>query len=79
MRTPPTIVNEHERLAALNKLRVLDTPPEERFDRITRLASSIFDCRFASVTFVDDSRQWFKSAINLDMTETERAIRPCWI
>ncbi|MED5520593.1 MAG: GAF domain-containing protein, partial [Pseudomonadota bacterium] len=50
MRTPPTIVNEHERLAALNKLRVLDTPPEERFDRITRLASSIFDCRFASVT-----------------------------
>ena len=34
MRTPPTIVNEHERLAALNELRVLDTPPEERFDRI---------------------------------------------
>ena len=77
MRTPPTIVNEHERLAALNKLRVLDTPPEERFDRITRLASSIFNCRFASVTFVDNSRQWFKSAINLDMTETERDVAFC--
>ena len=39
---PPSIGNESARLAALHRLEILDTDPEERFDRITRLAQHIF-------------------------------------
>lgn len=77
MRAPPIISNEHERVAALKRLGVLDTPPEERFDRITRLASSVFNCNFASITLIDENRQWFKSAVNLDMAETTRDVAFC--
>ncbi len=77
MRAPPIISNEHERVAALKRLGVLDTPPEERFDRITRLASSVFNCNFASITLIDENRQWFKSVVNLDMAETTRDVAFC--
>lgn len=62
-------VNEVQRLDALYSLKILDTPPEERFDRITRLATQIFDCAHASITLVDENRQWFKSAVELGVTE----------
>jgi diguanylate cyclase (GGDEF)-like protein len=56
---------------------MLDTLPEERFDRITRLAARIFDVPMALVSLVDADRQWFKSRHGLDATETPREISFC--
>ena len=55
----PTI--EAQRLAALEKLNVLDTLPEERFDRITSMVQREFDLPVVLVSLVDEERQWFKS------------------
>ncbi len=54
-------IHEDERVAALHSLRLLDTPPEDRFDRITRLARHLFDVPIALVSLVDVDRQWTKS------------------
>jgi DNA-binding response OmpR family regulator len=69
--------DEEQRLAALHGLRILDTPPEERFDRITRLAASSFNVPMALISLVDRERQWFKSAHGLDVTETSRETSFC--
>ena len=61
----PIPADEERRLAALRHLGVLDTPPEERFDRLTRLAAAIFDVPTALVSLVDQDRQWFKSALGV--------------
>lgn len=66
---PSVIEHERARLAALNRLAILDTPPEGRFDRLTQLASRVFDAPFAMVTLVDQDRLWFKSRFNLEETE----------
>jgi phosphoribosyl 1,2-cyclic phosphodiesterase/CheY-like chemotaxis protein len=68
---------EEERLAALNKLEILDTGPEERFDRIARIASEAFDVPIALVSLVDRDRQWFKSCIGLNAKETPRDMAFC--
>ena len=72
-----TTQNEEQRLAALHGLGILDTPPEERFDRITRLAASIFKVPMALVSLVDRERQWFKSTHGLDVVETSRETSLC--
>jgi type IV pilus assembly protein PilB len=64
--------DEAARLASLHRTKLLDSPPEERFDRITRLAQSIFGVPIALVTLVDRGRQWFKSNQGLEGTETPR-------
>lgn len=64
--------NEPERLAALHALRVLDTPPEPRFDRLTRLAAALFDVPTALVSLIDAERQWFKSRHGFEACETGR-------
>ncbi|MGN6698540.1 MAG: GAF domain-containing protein, partial [Thermomicrobiales bacterium] len=53
--------HEAARLAALGRLGLLDTPSEERFDRLTRIARRTFDVPFAFITLVDAERQWNKS------------------
>jgi GAF domain-containing protein len=58
--------NEEERLAALRRYEVLDTPADGAFDRVTRLASAILDVPIAIVSLVDNDRIWFKSAAGLD-------------
>jgi GAF domain-containing protein len=58
-------------------LGILDTPAEERFDRITRMAASIFKVPMALVSFVDRKRQWFKSTYGLDVAETSRETSFC--
>jgi hypothetical protein len=64
------IENESRRLDELYALDIFDTAPEERFDRLTRLARQIFDVPIALVSLVDHDRQWFKSRQGLDRTET---------
>ncbi|GHD49914.1 EAL domain, c-di-GMP-specific phosphodiesterase class I (or its enzymatically inactive variant) [Marinobacter persicus] len=73
------LLNEQEtrRLEDLYALDVLDTPPEERFDRITRLAKSIFGTPVALVSLLDRERQWFKSNQGLAVNETPRSIAIC--
>ena len=73
-KTPP---NETLRLAALRGLEVLDTPTEERFDRITRIAAALFDIPIALVSLVDEDRQWFKSRVGMDVSETSRELAFC--
>jgi CheY-like chemotaxis protein len=70
-------VNEDARLAALKKLEILDTDPEERFDRIARIASESFDVPIALVSLVDHDRQWFKSCVGLSAKETPRDMAFC--
>ncbi len=68
----PLPADEEKRLAALHGLAVLDTPAEDRFDRITRIAASLADVPIAYVSLVDKDRQWFKSCHGFNGTETSR-------
>ena len=77
MKTPDSPANEAERLSALEATELLDTAPEERFDRITRLAARMFDVPIALVSLVDRDRQWFKSCFGLGVRETGRDISFC--
>jgi phosphoribosyl 1,2-cyclic phosphodiesterase/CheY-like chemotaxis protein len=69
--------DEERRLVALRALRILDTQPDDRFDRITRLASALFDVPIALVSLIDEKRQWFKSCYGLSMRETSRDAAFC--
>jgi hypothetical protein len=55
----PLPENEAQRLASLQSLYILDTPSEERFERITRVVQRLFDIPIASITLVDVNRQWW--------------------
>jgi diguanylate cyclase (GGDEF)-like protein len=77
MLDPPVPDDETERLASLNALGVLYTPAEERYDRITRLASRLLDVPIALVSLVDERVQWFKSAQGLAAAETPREVSFC--
>jgi len=76
---PPVLdpVQEADRLDALRSLNLLDTPPEDRFDRVTRLAADFFMIPISYVALVDKDRQWFKSSHGLCRTETSRSISFC--
>lgn len=63
---------EQDRIAQLRALALLDTEPEERFDRVTRLAQRLFGVPIALVSLVDVDRQWFKSRQGLEVPETPR-------
>jgi diguanylate cyclase len=69
--------NEAERLRALERYHVLDTPREEAFDRITRMAARLFDVPMALVTLVDANRQWWKSCVGLEGSGTDRDVAFC--
>ncbi|MBI2386321.1 MAG: GAF domain-containing protein [Elusimicrobia bacterium] len=63
---------ERSRLASLRALNILDTLPEERFDRITRLTQRTFGAPIALITFIDENRVWFKSRMGLAEAEMPR-------
>ncbi len=77
MKKPTIPDNEALRIKSLFKLDVLDTPPDERFDSITRIAKILFDVPIALVSLVDTNRQWFKSKQGLDACETSRDSSLC--
>jgi diguanylate cyclase (GGDEF)-like protein len=77
MQKPPTPIDETQRLRALHSLKILDTAEEERFDRITRLATRLFNVPVALVSLVDQKRQWFKSRQGLEACETGRDVSFC--
>lgn len=77
MLKPAIPANEKQRLQTLRDLKLLDTPAEERFDRVTRLAKQVFAAPIALVSLVDKDRQWFKSRQGLDAAETGRDISFC--
>lgn len=77
LQVPAAAADEAGRLEALRSLGVLDTEPEERFDRLTRTARRLFDVPIALVSLVDANRQWFKSCMGLGVRETTRDISFC--
>ncbi|MEC5397255.1 PAS domain S-box protein [Uliginosibacterium sp. H1] len=73
---PPTH-NEAQRLALLRSLDILDSDPEPAFDALTRMTAQMLDVPIALISLVDENRQWFKSRVGLDDTETPRSISFC--
>jgi serine/threonine protein kinase len=68
---------EAERLAALRRYDILDTPPEPAFDQVTRLASRLLKAPIALVTIIDTDRVWFKSRRGWDEEEVGRSTAFC--
>jgi diguanylate cyclase (GGDEF)-like protein len=77
VKTPSIPTDEKKRIEKLHSLQVLDTLPEERFERLTRMAKQMFNVPIALVSLVDENRQWFKSCVGLDVCETSREISFC--
>ena len=74
---PPVPLDEDERLEVLRAYRLLDTEPEQIYDDAVRIASEVCDTPIALISLVDDSRQWFKAKVGLDVTETSRKVSFC--
>ena len=68
----PVAHDEAERLLALDATRLIDTPPESVFDRLTWLASQVTDSPMALISLLTSRRQWFKSRIGVEANETPR-------
>ena len=77
MLAAPIPANDAQRLHALRELLILDTPPEQRFDRIVQFAAEEFDMPIVLVSLVDAHRQWFKARVGLDACETDRESSFC--
>jgi GAF domain-containing protein len=77
MKLAPVPHNDPERLQALYQLLILDTPPEERFDRIVGFAADEFDTTMSQLTLIDEHRQWFKARLGVAPCESSRAESFC--
>lgn len=77
MEKPPLPENEAARILSLRKLHLLDTQPDERFDRITRTAKRLFGVDVVLISLIDSDRQWFKSKQGLQIGETPRELSFC--
>src|SRR5918997_4019277 len=73
----PLTWNEEDRLAALRRYSILDTPPEPVFDDLVRLAAQVCQTPIALITLIDDRRQWFKAEIGLGLRETPLDLSIC--
>ncbi len=77
MKKPPIPKIEKERLDELRSFEVLDTTAEEEFDEFTKLAAEVCGTSIALISLVDEARQWFKSSVGLDASETPRDLSFC--
>ena len=73
----PAPANDAARVAALEKYAILDSEPEQAFDDLAKLATFICKTPIALVSLIDGERQWFKSRIGIDATETPREVAIC--
>ncbi|AZB73239.1 sensor domain-containing diguanylate cyclase [Synechococcus elongatus] len=68
---------EEQRLAALYRYSILDTPPEQYFDELTQLIAAICDVPIALISLVDSDRQWFKSKVGIEAESGPRSTSFC--
>jgi GAF domain-containing protein len=73
----PIPCDEQTRLASLRELRLLDIEPDEKLDRLTRLAAACFDVSMATITLIDQNRQWFMSSVGTSTKEDPRDVSFC--
>jgi diguanylate cyclase (GGDEF)-like protein len=71
------LADEEGRICSLKRLDVLDSAPEQQFDKFTKLVQAVLDVPIAAVSLVDRERQWFKSIQGLDCRETPRSMAFC--
>jgi GAF domain-containing protein len=74
---PPIPADEQERLHDLASLHLLDTPPEERFERLLHQARTLYAVPIAFISLVDVRRQWFKACLGISLSETSRDVSFC--
>ncbi|BAP46091.1 GAF sensor-containing diguanylate cyclase [Pseudomonas sp. StFLB209] len=77
MQSAPDPLNEAARVSFLERLQILDTPREQAFDRVTRIAATLLNAPIALGSLVDRECQWFKSAVGLEATQTPRNVAFC--
>lgn len=73
----PALTDEPARLAALQRLAILDSEPEEPFENVVALVRAVLGVPMAAVSLIDEDRQWFKARVGLEATETARDISFC--
>lgn len=69
--------HEAKRLTVLKQYDILNTPREDAFDELTSLAAQIFAVPIVAISIIDSDRQWFKSSVGLEISQTERSISFC--
>src|SRR5437016_4694822 len=74
---PPMSPDEAARLAALRRLQILDTPHEERFERLMRLAARLLDAPIALISLVDAGWQWYETAVGLEVAQRPHTLSFC--
>ena len=77
MKAPEIAADEAQRLSQLRALNIMNTPAEERFDRLARLARRLFDVPIALVSLLEADHQWFKSAQGFEPADSPRSISFC--
>lgn len=77
MKLAPIPSNEKERLTAVLELKILDTKPEERFDRITKMTAKRFNVPITAISIIDSNREWYKSRQGLSIKESPRSTSFC--
>ena len=69
-------VNDPDRLRALHETGLLDSPPEEKYDRLTRAAADALDAPYAAMSLIDADRQFFKSTVGMGSNSAEERQTP---
>jgi len=77
MQPAPIPPNEKERMEAVHRLAILNTEPEERFDRFTKMAVEKFQIPISTITIIDSDREWYKSCQGLSEKEAPRYVSFC--